>query len=144
MDNMDEKDRKIIEMLEEDARRSFTEIAKNISVSEATVRKRVEKLEKRGIIEGYTTDVNPESLGYNTIALLGLDVEPENLLEAAETIGKMDEVKSAATCTGDHMIMAEIWAKDNRHLGEIMSEKIGSIEGVKNLRPAIVMEEIKG
>lgn len=56
----------------------------------------------------------------------------------------MDEVKSVSTCTGDHMIMTEIWARDNSHLGKILSEKIGEIKGVKNLCPAIVLEEIEG
>lgn len=87
--------------------------------------------------------LNPKELGYDTVTLLGLDVEPEELLDAAEKIKDMKEVKSVATCTGDHMIMTEIWARDNSHLGEILSEKVGEIEGVKNLCPAIVMEEIK-
>lgn len=141
---MDEKDEKIIELLQEDGRRPFTEIADEIGVTEATVRKRVRKLEKGGVIEKYTVEVNPEKLGYDTVTLLGLDVEPEELLNAADEIKEMEEVKSVATCTGDHMIMAEIWARDNSHLGEILSEKVGEIKGVKNLCPAIVMEEIEG
>lgn len=140
---MDERDKKIIDMLRENSRRPFTEIADEIGVSEATIRKRVERLEDEGVIEGYTVEVNPEELGYGTVALLGLDVEPEKLLEASERIAKIEEVKSVSTCTGDHMIMAEIWAEDNSHLGKIMSEEIGEIEGVKDLCPAIILEEIK-
>lgn len=141
---MDEKDRKILKLLNEDGRRPFAEIADELGVSEATVRKRVKKMEKKGVIRNYTVEVDHEKLGYSTKTLLGLDVEPENLLSAANEIAEMDEVKKVSTCTGDHMIMAEIWAKDNSELGEIMSGKVGGIEGVKNLCPAIVMEEIKG
>ncbi len=140
---MDKNDRKIIELLRSDSRRPFTEIAEKIGVTEATVRNRVSSLEKRGIIKRYTVQVDHKKMGYNTKTILGLDVEPENLIEAAEMIGKIEEVRNVATCTGDHMIMAEVWARDNSHLGKIMSEKIGSVEGVKNLCPAIVMEEIK-
>ncbi|MFW5932649.1 MAG: Lrp/AsnC ligand binding domain-containing protein [Candidatus Hadarchaeota archaeon] len=140
---MDEKDKMIVKMLREDSRRPFTEIAEELDVTEATIRKRVRALEDRGVIKGYTVEVDPKKLGYETVTLLGLDVEPENLLDAAEEIAEMDEVKSVSTCTGDHMIMAEVWARDNSHLGEIMSEEIGTIEGVKNLCPAIILERVK-
>ncbi len=141
---MDETDKKIVKMLEKDARRPFTDIAEELGVSEATVRKRVTKLEGESVIKGYTVVIDPESMGYSTVTLLGLDVEPENLIETAQKIGRMDEVNKVYTCAGDHMIMAEIWTEDNQKLGKIMSEKIGEIEGVKNLCPAIVLEEIKG
>jgi len=144
MVHIDEIDRKIIEMLRENSRKPFTEIAKELDVSEATVRKRVKKLEERNIIKNYSLEVDPSALGYDTVVLLGLDVEPENLVKAAEEISEIEESKKVTTCTGDHMIMTEIWARDNSHLSEIMSEKIGKIEGVKNLCPAIVMEELKG
>lgn len=140
---MDEKDRRIIELLQEDGRRAFTGIAEELGVSEATVRKRVNKMEKSGVIKNYTVDVDPSKLGYETVVLLGLDVEPEYLVQAAEEISKLQEAKSTYTCTGDHMIMAEVWAKDSSHLGDIMSDKVAKVEGVKNLCPAIVMEEIK-
>ncbi|MFB6088716.1 MAG: Lrp/AsnC family transcriptional regulator, partial [Candidatus Aenigmatarchaeota archaeon] len=81
---MDEKDKKIIEMLKEDGRRPFTQIAEQIGVTETTVRKRVKKLEDGGVIERYTVDVDPSKLGYKTVTILGLDVEPEKLIPAAE------------------------------------------------------------
>ncbi len=140
---MDEKDKMIIDLLRSDSRRPFTEIAERIGVTEATVRNRVRSLEKRGIIKSYTVQLDHKKMGYRTKTLLGLDVEPENLIEAAGKLAEIREVKNVATCTGDHMIMAEVWAKDSSHLGKIMSEKVGEIKGVKNLCPAIVMEEIK-
>ncbi len=140
---MDEKDKKIIEMLEENSRRPFTEIADELGVTEATIRKRVESLEEEGIIKKYTVEVDPEKLGYNNATLLGLDVEPEKLVEASEKISKIEEVKKIYTCTGDHMIMAKIWTEDNSHLGSLMSDEIGEIDGVKNLCPAIILERIE-
>lgn len=140
---MDKKDEKIIEMLRENARKPFTEIAEELDVSEATVRKRVQNLEENEIIKKYTINVDTEKIGYNTLTLLGLDVEPDKLLEACEKIAEVEEVKKVYTATGDHMIMSEVWAKDNTHLSEILSHKIGEIDGVKNLCPAIILEEIK-
>jgi len=140
---MDKKDKKIIEMLKRNARRPFTEMAEKLDVSEATVRKRVQKLEEENIIKKYTVHVDTEKLGYNTVTLLGLDVEPDKLLEACEKIAEVEEVKKVYTATGDHMIMSEVWARDNTHLSKILSQKIGEIDGVKNLCPAIILEEIK-
>ncbi len=143
MNEADELDEKIIKMLKENSRKPFTEIAETLGISEATVRKRVRKMERNEIIKGYSLEIDPSALGYDTVVLLGLDVEPESLVEAAKEISEIEEAKRVTTCTGDHMIMTEIWAKDNSHLSKIMSEKIGKIEGVKNLCPAIVMEELK-
>ncbi len=139
---MDKRDKKIVELLKEDARRPYTEIAEKLDISEATVRKRVQNLEKENIIKKYTIEIDPEKLGYETVTLLGLDVDPENLLPASEKLNEIEEVKKVSTCTGDHMIMAEVWAKNNSHLGKILSDKVGEIDGVKNLCPAIILEEV--
>lgn len=139
---MDEKDRKIIEMLQKNSRKPFTEIAEEIGVSEATIRKRVKSLQEENIIQRFTIEVDPKKLGYNTITLLGSDVEPKYLLEATQQIKNIEETRKVYTSSGDHMVMAEIWAKDSRHLNEILSEKISKIEGVKNLCPTILTEKI--
>ena len=61
---VDEKDLRIIEILQKDARTTYTEIAKRLRVSESTIRKRVKQLEDDGIIKGYTINVDPTKLGY--------------------------------------------------------------------------------
>lgn len=140
---MDDRDKKIIDMLQEDGRRPFTDIAKELGLSEATVRKRVKNMEEEGVINGYTVKVNPRSMGYSTRTLLGLDTEPGNLLHIAEELSKLDCVKKVFTCTGDHMIMADVWAEDSTHLHSIISDEIGGLNGVTDICPAIVMEEIE-
>ncbi len=140
---MDDKDAKILEMLIENARISYTEIAGRLNISEGTARKRIEKLEKDGIIRKYTIDVDPGKLGYSTVVLLGMDAEPKHFLSAARELSKLDCVRWVYTSTGDHMIMAEIWAKNTEELSRIISEKISKIEGVMDLCPAILMEKIK-
>jgi len=55
----------------------------------------------------------------------------------------LDEVKSVVTSTGDHMIMAEVWAHDNRELTEIVTQRIGKLDGVTRVCPAIILERIK-
>ncbi len=140
---MDDKDKKIIELLEKNSRMPFTEIAKILGVTETTVRKRVEELEKKGIIKKYTIEINPEKMGYKTVTILGMDVEPKYLLEAAKKLAEVDECKWVATSTGDHMLMCEVWARNGEHLFQILTNKIGKIKGVRDLCPAIIMERIK-
>ncbi|MBC7081038.1 MAG: Lrp/AsnC family transcriptional regulator [Thermoplasmatales archaeon] len=139
---LDEKDRKIIEILEENARTPYTKIAKELGLSEGAIRKRVDNLEKEGVIKKYIAVVDPKKVGYNSIALLGVDIEPTKLFEIANEIAKINEAKNVSISTGDHMIMAEIWAKDGKKLSEILT-RIGKIEGVKRLCPAIILEKIK-
>ncbi len=140
---MDDKDKKIIELLSQNSRMPYTEIAKKLGVTETTVRKRIEELEKKGVIKKYTIEVDPEKLGYRTITILGMDVEPRYLLEAAKKLAEMEEIRWVATSTGDHMIMCEIWARSTEDLMKILTNKIGKIKGVKDLCPAIIMERIK-
>ncbi len=140
---MDDKDRIIIEMLTEDARTPLTKIAKKLGITEAAVRKRLKNLEERGVIQGYTTIVNPSMLGYSNISLTGIDTEPDKFLEVAKKVMEYDFARSVYITSGDHMIMVEIWAKDGDELTKIISEKIGKIEGVKRVCPAIVLEKMK-
>ena len=140
---IDQKDKRIIEILQKNARIPNTEIAKMLGISESTVRKRINDLESKGVIKKYTVVVDPSKIGYNTVTILGVDVDPTKFLDVAKELAKLPETKYVATSTGDHMIMAEIWTKDGQTLAELVSNRIGKIEGVKRICPAIILEKIK-
>ena len=95
------------------------------------------------MIKKFTIQVDPAKLGINTVAIVGVDVDPTKLLEAAQKLCNFKEIRYVATSTGDHMIMTEIWTKDGKELTRIISEKIGSIEGVRKICPAIILEKMK-
>jgi len=143
MVEIDELDLKIIRMLQEDGRLSFTNIAGKLKLSESTIRKRVQALQKKGVIKKFTIEIDPAKIGINTVAIVGVDVDPTELLEAAQRLCEIKEIRSVATSTGDHMIMTETWTKDGRELTKLISEKIGKIEGVKKICPAIILEKLK-
>lgn len=140
---MDERDLEIIKALQADARVPFLGLAKKLRMSESAVRKRVKRLERECIIERYTVRVDPAKLGYNAVAIVGLDVAPERYLAIVKELSGLEEVKSVTTSTGDHMIMVEVWARDNRELTDIVLQKIGKLGGVTRVCPAIVLERIK-
>jgi len=140
---LDERDRIIIDMLTKDARTPFTEIAKVLGISETAVRKRVKALEEAGVIKQYTIVIDPSKLGYNLVSLTGIDTMPEKIFEVAAKLKEFDFVRNVYLTSGDHMIMAEVWAKDGEDLSEIISNKIGKIEGVTKVCPAIILEKLK-
>ena len=140
---MDSKDMKILNILMKDGRRPYTEIAKELGTSESSIRKRVRKMEDEGIIKGYKVEVEPSKIGYGVVALTGFDTSPEDFLTDANKLCEFDEVKKVWTSSGDHMIMTEILARDGRELSEILFNKVGIIEGIKKVFPAIIFELLK-
>ncbi|MEM1507546.1 MAG: Lrp/AsnC family transcriptional regulator [Candidatus Bathyarchaeia archaeon] len=140
---VDNTDLAILKILQKDASVSFTEIAHQLKVSESTVRKRVEKMRQEGVIKRFTVIVEPSKIGFNVIAIVGIDVEPSKILEVSQKLCELPETRYVATSTGDHMIMVEVWAKDTRDLMRIISERIGAIDGVKRVCPSIISEKLK-
>jgi Lrp/AsnC family transcriptional regulator for asnA, asnC and gidA len=140
---IDKKDLKIIDMLRENARIALTEIASRLDVSESTIRKRIRALEKNGVITQYTVVVDPSKLGYNSVSMVGIDVESTHLLDVAMRMTEFPEVKFVATSTGDHMIITEIWINDSKELGRFIAENIEKQEGVKRVSPTIILEKWK-
>jgi Lrp/AsnC family transcriptional regulator for asnA, asnC and gidA len=143
MKMLDERDKVIIEMLTKDARTPFTEIAKVLGISETAVRKRVKALEDAGVIKQYTIVVDPSKLCYNLVSITGVDTLPEKIFEVAQKLKEFDFVRTIYLTSGDHMIMAEVWARDGEDLSGIISDKIGKIEGVTKVCPAIILERLK-
>jgi len=141
---LDERDKKIIELLLKNSRMNYSEIAKILGISDTAVRKRVRNMEKNGIIRGYTISVEPHSMGYKCVAILGIDTESEKFYYVANTLKEMKEVKCVDMASGENMIVVEIWARDGEQLAKIISEDIGKIDGVKKVKSSIVLQKLKG
>ena len=140
---VDELDLKILAMLKEDGRRPFTEMAKKLGLNVSTIRKRVLALQTQGVIKKFTVEIEPLKIGIKTISIVGFDVEPTRLLDVSERLCELEEIHSVATSAGDHMIMTEIWTRDGRALTKLISERIGKIEGINKICPAIILEKLK-
>jgi Lrp/AsnC family transcriptional regulator for asnA, asnC and gidA len=140
---VDKLDLKILKLLQDDGSLTFTEMARRLKLNESTVRKRVMALKEKGVIRKFTVIIEPSKVGFNTVAIVGVDVDPPKLLEVAQKLCDVHEIRYVATSTGDHMIMTEIWARDGKELSKIISDKIGKIEGVNKICPAIILEKLK-
>ncbi len=139
---LDERDRVIIRELLRNARLPYSELARRLGVSDVAVLKRIRRLEQMGVIRGYTIRVSPEALGYRVVSYTGIDVEPEKLFDVAEVLKRKDYVKNLYLTSGDHDLIAVIWARDSDELRRI-HEEISRIPGVKRVCPAIRLETLK-
>jgi len=140
--DVDEIDLAIIKELSENARKAFSEIADKLKLSDVAVIKRVRKLESDGVIRRYALIVDPAKIGYKKISFTGINVRPEKLFEIVATLKAKDYVKYLAITSGDHELIAVIWARDGEELQRIHQE-ILSIEGVLNIYPAILADIVK-
>lgn len=141
MNELDEKDLKILEKLASNARATYTELAKEVGLSDVAVIKRVKKLEGT-VIKRYTISVDPRKLGYSVVSFTGVDVEPEKMFSVIEELKRKDYVLGLWLTTGDHQLLAVIWAKNDEEMSRIHKE-ISAIEGVKRVCPAIVLKTLK-
>ncbi|MHC1604765.1 MAG: Lrp/AsnC family transcriptional regulator [Candidatus Methanofastidiosia archaeon] len=129
---MDELDKKILEILQENDRTPYYKIGKRLNVGSTTVHTRVKKMVKKGIIKKFVAIVNPHKVGYPACKIVGLTVQPDKIEEVAEKIAKFDEITMIGTTGGDHDIVFEIIGPDERYIGKFINENIKTIEGVKS------------
>lgn len=138
---LDLKDTTILEMLENNARTTYTDIAKKLKVTEAAIRKRVKKLEEKEVILGYKATVNYKKLGFSNKVIMGVDTKPKDYFKVISILKDVTYIKNLTTSSGDHMIMFEVWVKNMDELNSYL-EEINNIEGVTESCPSIIHENI--
>ncbi|MFX0104687.1 MAG: Lrp/AsnC family transcriptional regulator [Candidatus Hodarchaeota archaeon] len=129
--SMDEVDRKILNILQKNDRISYRELAEKLKLAASTIHNRVKKMIEEEIIKKFGAIVDPVKIGYNTIAIVGLSVDPTKMNEIAETIASYNETQLVAISSGDHDIIAQIIAKDEKTLWNFINIKIKTINGIK-------------
>jgi len=139
---IDQVDKKILSILMRNAKKAYTEIAKEIHVSGGTVHVRMKKLEDMGIVKGFNLTINHSKLGYDITAFLGIYLKESSLYsEVSESLRKIPEVVGAHYTTGNYSIFAKIVCKDTKHLLEILHNKIQKISGIQRTETFISLEE---
>jgi Lrp/AsnC family transcriptional regulator for asnA, asnC and gidA len=132
-------DRAILEALQEDARTPFSEIARQIDMSSATVHDRVNRMEEAGVIEGYHAKVNPKALDYGISAVVGLQVEQG---QEQDTLGRLEEipgVQGVHLTTGSWDVLMRVYAEDADELRELMFENIAQMDGFARSQTMVIL-----
>lgn len=141
-DEVSEIDKRIIEHLQQDGRRPFTQIATDLGVSEAAVRSRTNKLIERGILQvvGVT---DPLKLGFHQMAMVGVRCEADRLVEVAEKIGELPEVAYVIITTGRYDLLVEVVCEDNDALLDFLTTQLRAIEGVRDTETYVYLRMVK-
>lgn len=138
---LDEIDHQILDMLIDNTRIPFTDIAKKLLISAGTVHVRVKKMEEGGIIRGSSLTLDYEKLGYSFIAYVGVFLQNTSTTKfVLERINEIPFVTVAHITTGKFNIFCKIRAKDTSHAKDIIF-KLDDIEGVYRTETMISLEE---
>ncbi len=139
---LDELDREIISELIRNARVSYRELAKKLGLSVATVAYRVSKLQKSGLIKGFTTILNYEELGYEITAIIKLVIKEGRLLEVQREIASEKNVVAVYDVTGevDSIIICRF---RDRHEMSAFIKKILKMPYVERSSTHVVLEVVK-
>ena len=139
---MDATDRKIVTLLRENARRSFKDIGKHVHLSAPAVKRRVDRLEKEGVLRGYTAVVDPAAFGWHTEAFVDLYCDGRMPGEVIKRVVKKEPaVVSAHTVAGEASAMLHVMAEDTRDL-ELTLERIRKVDGVDRTVTEVVLSTL--
>lgn len=125
---LDELDEQILKIVINNARIPFLEVARACNVSGAAVHQRIRKLTDIGIIKGSNYIVDPERMGYETCAFIGIYLkDPELFDDVVAALSKVPEVVECHYTTGKYDMFIKMYARNNRHLMKIIHDRLQGI-----------------
>ena len=130
-ESIDETDKKILNILQKNDKVSYRELADELELAASTIHNRVKKMIEEEIIKKFAAIIDPSKIGYNTIALVGLRVDPLKMNEIAGKIASYEETQLVVISSGDHDIITQITTKDEKALWNFINVKIKTIKGIK-------------
>jgi Lrp/AsnC family transcriptional regulator, regulator for asnA, asnC and gidA len=126
---LDEANRAIIEALQRDGRQPYGAIAQAVGLSEAAVRRRVQRLREAGIMQ-IVAVTDPLQLGFTRQAMIGLSVEGD-VRVVADKLSALPEVDYVVMCAGSFDLLAEVVCEDDERLLQVLNDSVRSIPGVR-------------
>ena len=128
---MDAIDKQILNILQENDKTPYAKISEKMGIGISTVHFRIKRLLGKGVIRCFSATVDPEGVGYRAQAWIGLSVDPLKMQEVAKLLVQYDEVQLVATSTGDHDMVVQVMAKDEKDLWRFINEKIKPMPGIE-------------
>lgn len=139
---IDDLDRQILDIITKNARIPYLEVARECGVSGAAIHQRVQRLIRIGVIKGSEFIVDPALVGLKTCAFVGVFLDSPS--RSKDTINMFKDIPEIIEChytTGNYSLFIKVYARDNEHLRNILSDKIQSVEGVLRTETLISLEE---
>ena len=139
---LDDKDKGILNMLQENSRTSYMRIARDLGISEATVRYRVKNLIDNGVINKFTVLLNPKKVGYFTTGILMVKIASDHFEKTSEQISDLTEAYHIFRNTGEYNIVAVVHAHDLEHLSDLR-KRVELMQGVREVSLSAATRLIK-
>ena len=143
MIKIDEIDKKILKVLEDNGRMSYAELGRKLDLTRVSIRERIVKLREKGIIEKFTVVVNPEKVDKKLSAFFEIDVDPNHLDEVATKLAEEERVYSLYLMTGASTLHMHSLLRDHDELEEFLIEKIYSQKGITRVKSNIILKRYK-
>jgi len=141
---LDDKDRRILSLVQRDTKLPQAEIARRVGLSTAAVNERLRKLEQAGIIRHHVALVDPRALGSQVAAFVEVFIEHPRYEPAfIDAISRLDEVQECHHITGEFSLLLKVRARDIESLQRILLQRLNSMDGVRQTRTVIVLSTSK-
>ncbi|MCG8572619.1 MAG: Lrp/AsnC ligand binding domain-containing protein [Spirochaetes bacterium] len=138
---MDHLEKQILKELQDNGRRHFQELARDLDVSGGTIHVRYAKLKEMGVIKGSKVIIAPETLGYDVCAFIGINLKSADVYQIVlDKLREIPEVIEAHYTTGGYSIFIKVYAHTTQGLYELLVQKIQSIDGVLSTESFISLE----
>ena len=141
MDRIDDLDLKILSELSKDASSSVPKLSKKVNINASVVYSRIKRLIKRGLIKKFTVIINDEALGLNVKALTGINMDSKLRDNVLNELFKIPEVREVSEVTGRFDVLVTMNARSLDEMHQLISEKVGRIEGVQKTETFIEMRK---
>ena len=140
---LDELDRKILDLLTQNARYTYSELGERLGLSRVAIKNRMDALEERGIIEGYTVIVNPQKRGLAVSCNYELEARPDALPEILRRLEACPTVTQIYRVTGECCLHIHAVAADQEELERLMNEVLDRLPGVEKLTTRVILSRVK-
>ncbi|MCK5647198.1 MAG: Lrp/AsnC family transcriptional regulator [Anaerolineales bacterium] len=138
---VDEVDIAILAHLQEDGRKSQSDIAADLGVTVSTIGNRLKRLRDDDLLVIYGF-LDPHRVGFNAPALVRISVKPVDLERVGAEIADLPEVLSVTVTTGEFQLLVEVQCRDNDHLTDLLVERLQRVEGIRETHTSILLREI--
>ena len=143
LSGLDELDQKILALLVENARYSYSEIGEKLGYSRVAIKNHVDALEKRGVIEGYTTIINPQKLGSAVSCYFEIETTPDCLSKVTEILNRHDTVTQIYRVTGKDKLHVHAVAASGEEMETFLHTVIDTLPGVVSCSCNMILSRIK-
>lgn len=141
---IDSIDREILKILQDNARTSNAEIARQVGLAPSAVFERIRKLEERKVIRGYRAEISPKILGLAQLAFTFVrSNDRPGGVETGEKLAEIPEILEVHHVAGEDCFLIKARARDAEALGRLLRERLGAVATISSTRTTIVLETVK-